>query len=180
MVGFGYLILSEGYYLTGDYSQAQRHAEKSVELAESLSLPVTLTILYRDLALIYAAQRDFEKARKYITQAVELSRTYHQKGYEGKFLVSFGWILREEGLQNFDEAHEYILQGLTIAQELGLVSSEALAHLCLGELYTDAGRKEEALEHLKRSEALYHEMGVTPRSCWLVRAQAARKRMETL
>ncbi len=180
MVGFGYLILSEGYYITGDYSQAQRHAEKSVELAESLSLPVTLTILYRDLALIYAAQRDFEKARKYITQAVELSRTYHQKGYEGKFLVSFGWILREEGMQHFDEAHEYILQGLTIAQELGLVSSEALAHLCLGELYTDAGMKEEALAHLKKSEAIFHEMNVTPKSCWLARAQEARKRMETL
>ncbi len=180
MVGFGYLILCEGYYLTGDYDQAQHHAEKSVELAESLSLPVTLTILYRDLALIYAAQRDFEKARKYIARALELSRKYHQKGYEGKFLVSFGFILREEGLQHFDEAQEYIMQGLSIAQELGLVSSEALGHLNLGELYAVAGKREEALVHLKKSEAIFHEMNVTPKSCWLTRAREALKKVRTM
>ena len=120
MEGFGYLVLCEGYYLTGDYDKALDGGKRSVESAESMGIEASLPILYKDLAVIYAAQHGFDKARRYITQALELSRSYHQEGYEGKFLVAYGEILREEGIQHFDEARDNIRQGLSIAQKLGL------------------------------------------------------------
>ena len=52
-----------------------------------------------------------------------------------------------------------------------------MGYLHLGEFLANAGRKEEALESLKKAEALYREMEIIPQSYWLTRTKDALKKL---
>ena len=45
-------------------------------------------------------------------------------------------------------------------EELKAKPYYAQGHLFLGELYANAGRKEQALENLKKAETMFREMGM--------------------
>ena len=55
---------------------------------------------------------------------------------------------------------EHIRQGITLSEELGLRASFPVGYMILGAIYAESGRKEEALEPLKKAEAMFEEMGM--------------------
>jgi hypothetical protein len=61
-----------------------------------------------------------------------------------------------------------------LLEELGQPLFYCWGYLCLGEVYADAGRPEEALENLKKAEGMYREMGM---DYWLGKAQEALARL---
>jgi tetratricopeptide (TPR) repeat protein len=67
-----------------------------------------------------------------------------------------------------DEAEGYILQGLKILDDLETKPGYAVGCFNLGELYMVFGRKEKALENLRRSEEMFSRMGMDH---WLARAR---------
>jgi tetratricopeptide (TPR) repeat protein len=66
------------------------------------------------------------------------------------------------------KAEEHILKGMKILDELETKPFYAQGYFNLGELYTDAGQKEKAIENLKKAEAMYQEMRM---DYWLARAK---------
>jgi hypothetical protein len=76
-----------------------------------------------------------------------------------------------------DEAKQTIQRGISMCEELKLKPFSAVGHLLLGELLADAGRKEEAVENLSKTEALFLDMKVTPKSYWLKRTKEALAKM---
>ena len=79
--------------------------------------------------------------------------------------------------ERIDEAQHQIQKGIMIVEELRQRPLFAIGYLFLGELFADAGRREEALENLKKAEALYIEMKVIPESYWLRRTQEALEKL---
>ncbi|GAJ23573.1 unnamed protein product, partial [marine sediment metagenome] len=63
--------------------------------------------------------------------------------------------LGKADLSQGGKAEEYILQGIKIFDELELKAWSPTAYLFLGELYTDMGQREKALETLKKAEAAF-------------------------
>jgi len=59
-----------------------------------------------------------------------------------------------------NKAAEYILKGMRILDELKIKPIYVLGYSFLGELYTNVGQKEKALENLKKAEAMYQKMGM--------------------
>ena len=53
-------------------------------------------------------------------------------------------------------------------KETGARPSLYLGHLWLGEVYTEAGRREEALENLTKAETMFRQMGM---DYWQAKAQ---------
>jgi hypothetical protein len=119
-------------------------------------------------------------------QAVIQRRT--KKDYrDGRFAVSrkkgrskvVSWIWlgrivgRTETLQ-IRKPEEYLLRGMKMLDELKLKPYYTQSHLFLGELYATAGRKQEALENLKKAESMFQEMGM---DYWLGKAQEALGRL---
>jgi len=51
-----------------------------------------------------------------------------------------------------------------MAEERELRAFSVQGYLFLREFYPDSGRKDAALENLKKAEAMYREMGVGPQS----------------
>ena len=79
-----------------------------------------------------------------------------------------GRVLAKEKLSPDVRADEYILQGVKICNELQLKPFSAQGYLFLGELYTETGQKEKALENLKKAEGMFREMEM---DYWLVKTQ---------
>ena len=67
-----------------------------------------------------------------------------------------------------EAAEQHILQGINLLEELGIRASSSLGYLWLGEVYAESGRREEALENLKKAEAMFQEMGM---DYWLGKAR---------
>ena len=69
-----------------------------------------------------------------------------------------------------EAAEEQIVQGINLLEELGIVAHSCLGYLWLGEVYAESGRREEALETLKKAEGMFRDMGM---DYWLGKAQEA-------
>ena len=57
-----------------------------------------------------------------------------------------------------DKAEECILKAIEIYKELKAEPHSSLGHLHLGELYLNAGKKEKAIDNLKKAEGMFREM----------------------
>jgi len=68
----------------------------------------------------------------------------------------------------FNKAEKNILKEIQILIEGELKPLSSQGYLYLGNLYNDMGRKEEALEHLKKAEGMFQEMGM---EYWLNRTK---------
>ena len=68
----------------------------------------------------------------------------------------------------FDRAEKYISKGIHFSEEWKLKPYISQGYFCLGDLYNDMGRKEEALEYLKKAERMFQEMGM---EYWLDRTK---------
>jgi tetratricopeptide (TPR) repeat protein len=69
-----------------------------------------------------------------------------------------GWIMARKDPTQIEPALEYILQGIALYEELGLRAFYPVGYMILGAVYAESGHPKEALEHLKKAEALFEEM----------------------
>jgi len=74
-----------------------------------------------------------------------------------------------------EAAKGQIRQGICLLEELGMLPYSGWGYLCLGEVYAESGRKEEAMTNLKKAETMFREMGM---DYWLGQAQEALTRLQ--
>ena len=77
-----------------------------------------------------------------------------------------------------EDAEHQIRHGISILEDCKLKAWSSIGYLHLGEFLTNVGRTEEALQSLKKAEALYQEMEITPQSYWLTRTKDALARLK--
>ena len=99
---------------------------------------------------------------------MRLCRDNNQKDHEAFALITLGRVVAATNRMKFEEARELILQGIKLLQTLGHKPQYATGLFRLGELYANVGRKEEALENLKKAEVMFQEMGM---DYWLGKTQ---------
>ncbi|GAF90894.1 unnamed protein product, partial [marine sediment metagenome] len=114
-------------------------------------------------------------ARSYIEGAPEVAHNGNEKHIEADSRISLGRVLGKMGKSEGVKAEKSILRGIKILDELKLRPSSSLGYLFLGELYADTGKKEKALETLKKAEGAFREMGM---DYWLRRTQEVLERVE--
>lgn len=91
---------------------------------------------------------------------MELSSENKDLYLEGYSRVWFGRILGKNNASKSTEAEKYILQGIKILEELKLQPYISLGYFFLGELYSNTGRKDEALINLNKALSMCQEMGI--------------------
>ena len=79
---------------------------------------------------------------------------------EGNSWILLGNILGEITPPQMDRAEKYILKGIEIFRELKLRPAFSIGHLRLGELYLKMGKKDKAVNNIKKAEAAFQEMGM--------------------
>jgi len=159
-LGVVWTWLGGAYLYSGQTDTALRYAQKGLEMHTDLGLPLFLGSIHWVLSEIHLAFGNLEKALVHAEQAVDLS--------EKNIGINLGRIIAATDRKKSDEAREQMLLGVNMLDELQIRPRYAVGLMYLGEIYADAGQKEEALENLKKAEGMFQEMEM---DYWLGKTQ---------
>jgi len=180
MLGDVWCFLGLGHYFLGDYERAKDYAQKGLKRQLESGMPVLLTGVNYLSSLAFLAVGDTAGAWVHAEKAVRLSQEYQTKTYEGLSRIALGRIIGEADPSSIDLAEEYLRKGISHVEEIQAKSPASMGYLFLGEIFEIAGRREDALENLRKAEEMYQAMRVSSNSYWLTRTQEALARLDTL
>jgi class 3 adenylate cyclase/tetratricopeptide (TPR) repeat protein len=167
--------LGYAHYLLGDLDTAQRHFEQRNEIYRTTAFSPFMSLNHYGLGVVCLDRGDLEGARRHMEESLEFARRCGERAHEGHSTIALGRVLGRAEPAQSAEAEQYILQGITMLEELKLRPWLAEGYLFLGELYADTGQKERALEALKKAEAEFKDMGM---DYWLKKTQEVLARVE--
>ena len=161
--GLGYACSMLGDPVTG-----KRHAENGLKIHRDSGVEMLLSLAYLQLGWIHLDLGDLENALSLAEEALRLSQKNNEKLIEGSSWLVLGTISGKTEPLEINKAEGCILKGIEICKELRIKANYSLGHLYLGELYLNAGKKEKAIDNLKKAEEMFREMGM---DYWLGKAQ---------
>jgi len=176
-IEIAWFMLGAGYYLRGEYDKAIDAGEKGFKLAKEIGQPFLVSWSHIVLAMILIPVGNLERARGLVEEALRIAQECNAKSCEGIARIVLGCMVEEMTPAAIEDAQHQIRQGISILEGLKLKALSAFGYLHFGEFLARAGRKDEALQSLKKAESLYQEMEVTPQSYWLTRTKDAIKKL---
>jgi tetratricopeptide (TPR) repeat protein len=168
--------LGAAYTLSGRLAEALPLLQQAVQQATSLRLLVHQTLSHTHLSEAYLLASHLEEAYQHAQQALSLSRTRQERGYEAYILRLLGDIHRRHDPPQVETAEGFYRQALALADELGMRPLQAHCHSGLGRLYRHTGQSEHARAALSTAIDMYRDMHMT---FWLPQAQAALAEVES-
>jgi tetratricopeptide (TPR) repeat protein len=156
----------------GDSEMGRRCVENGLKIQREGGFEWLLSTHSLYLGSICFQQGNLKSALNYVEEALRLSQKNYEKHLEALSWIWLGRIVGRTETAQIRKAEEYLLRGMNMLDELKLKPYYTQSHLFLGELYANAGRKQEALQNLKKAESMYREMGM---DYWLGKAQEALK-----
>jgi len=176
LLGLARQYLGWGYRLVGELGTAREYVEKGEAHSRAVGLSIVPSLYYWQMADICLDSGDWEGARTYAAEGLQLAKSHEARDYEGLLSIFLGSALAKADLSQSAKAEELILEGMSLLEELKLKMYQAMGYGYLGELYTDTGQKENALKTLKKAEGMFKEMGVE--GYWLARTEKALEKLQ--
>jgi tetratricopeptide (TPR) repeat protein len=152
--------LGGGYYHLGNLEAAKKNIDRGIELTNRGGSHWWKSFHYLYLSKIHFDLGDQKSSRSAIEEALKISQKNSEKHFEGASWTFLGRILGKTDPSQSLMAAEYILKGIKILDELKTKPWSAEGHLYLGELYANAGNREDALNHLRKAESVFQEIGM--------------------
>jgi len=146
--------------MLGDRETGKRHAENGLKIHRDSGVEMLLSLAHYVLGRIHLDLGDLKNARSLAEKALRLSQKNNEKLIEGMSWLLLGTILGKTEPLKINKAVEYILKGIEICRELKIKAYYPLGRLYLGELYLNGGKKEKAIDNLKKAEGMFREMGM--------------------
>ncbi len=144
--------------LAGDPQTGRKHVEKGLKICSDAEYNWMKSHQYFCLGVCHAESGEYDVARHAFEKGLEICRENHEKITEGSLLIWLGRVLGKSQLPENAEAHNSILRGIRVSEELSHRPDLAIGNFFLGEFYADRGEKEEAVEYLKKALKLFNEM----------------------
>ena len=146
--------------MLGDPETGKRHAEKGLKIHRDSGVEMFLSLAHFHSGSIHLDLGDLKNARSLAEEALRLSQKNNERLIEGGAYLLLGTILGKTEPLQINKAEECILKGIEICKELKTKTYYSLGHLYLGQLYLNAGKKEKAINKLKKAEEMFREMGM--------------------
>lgn len=146
-----------------------------IEFCEMYGLAHEKTWKIIGLANTYFNNGDFESAKNYLTQALELSKEFGFKDITAEALHSFGRFYRVK--KQWKESIEYYTKSLESYKRIGMVRNVGYTHIGLGLTYKEKGDIERARTHLNKALEI-HEKFNMDRS--IVKIKGALRELENI
>ncbi|MGO9566603.1 MAG: adenylate/guanylate cyclase domain-containing protein [Desulfomonilaceae bacterium] len=173
-LGAAWAWLGWAHSLMGQSKTAVDLTEKGLKMHTELGIAHWRDLFHWWCSVAYFEQGDMEQARTHAELALQFSLENNAKQAEGLSRIYLGRVLAKTETSQIESAEQQILQGISLLEELGLAVQYSCGYLWLGEVYAESGRREEALETLKKAEGMFQEMGM---DYWLGKAQEALGRL---
>ncbi len=163
--------------LVGDAEIAVELSEKGLKMHTDLGMPFWRSMCHWFRSYVCFEHGAIAEARRQAEIALEFSLENNERVWQGLSRIWLGRVLDKADAAQIEAAEQEILQGISLFEELGLRPFACRGYLWLGEVYAESGRREEALETLKKAEAIFREMGM---DYWLAKAQETLARLGAL
>jgi tetratricopeptide (TPR) repeat protein len=170
LIGIGWAYLGFAHWVTGEYRTALEFSEKGLKIHSDLGLPFMRSLCHWSCSLAHFGLGNLEDAKIQAEQALKWSIANKEKAVQGWSSVLLGKVLSKADPGQIEAAEGHMRQGINLTEEIGDQASSSRGYLWLGEVYAESGRKEEALENIKKAETMFREMGM---DYWLAKAQEA-------
>ena len=144
--------------LAGDPQTGRKHAEKGLKISSDAGYSWLRSLHYFSMGICHAESGEFDAARHAFEKGLEICRKNCEKITEGSLLIWLGRVLGKRQPPKDEKACNSILRGIRVSEELRHRPDLAIGYFFLGEFYADRGRKEEAVEYLKKALKLFEEM----------------------
>jgi class 3 adenylate cyclase/tetratricopeptide (TPR) repeat protein len=174
--GLARTVLGMGYCFLGNLGTARTYIEQGIELHNNTGMPFLLSLQYYFLSAVHLNSGDLANAQSCAEKALALSQTNKEKHFEGRSWALLGKIVSRASPPQSDRAEEFILRGINILDQLKTRPWCAEGYLYLGELYTETGQREKALEYLNKAKGMFQEMTM---NYWLCRTQDVLSRFQS-
>jgi tetratricopeptide (TPR) repeat protein len=174
VLGVVWGMLGKAYLFLGQTELALQCVQKGLDMHKAVGVSLWLGYRYTVLGEIHFELGDFENAVGYCKQAVPLCQNNNEKPEEAQALISLGRVVGLTSASGFEEARDLILKGTNMLLELEQKPRYATGCFHLGELFSNAGQREEAMEKLKQAEQMFQEMGM---DYWLARTRGILARL---
>jgi tetratricopeptide (TPR) repeat protein len=166
--------LGVSYGLMGEYESARKNLEAGIAILKEIQVEFLLSEQLCSLSWIHYEMGDYETASSLIEKAVSLAQKHHEKWSEGYSRIWLGRIVGKLDPSQHNRAEKSILEGIDMLKSPKAKPFYAIGYLALGELYSDSGQTEKAMENLKISESMFKEMGM---DYWLARTREVIERI---
>jgi class 3 adenylate cyclase/tetratricopeptide (TPR) repeat protein len=162
--------LGYAHCLVGEYEAAVEFTAKGLKKHTDIGIPFWRSACHWLCSLAHFEHGEMGEARTHAEQALQCSLENNERLGEGCTRAWLGRVVAKMDTTQIEAAEQHILRGISLLEELGIRSQVGWGYLWLGEVYAESGRREEALENLKKAEAMFQDMGM---DYWLGKAQQA-------
>ncbi len=166
--------LGYAHCLMGEPITAVDLIEKGIKVHTDLGIPWWRSVCHFFCSYAHFQLGETAEARAHAELALQFSLENNERDGQGLSRAWLGRVLAKSGDTHFETAEQHILQGIRLLEELRLLPFTSWGYLWLGEVYAESGRRDEALENIKKSETMFREMGM---DYWLAKAQEALTRI---
>jgi tetratricopeptide (TPR) repeat protein len=153
-------VLGLAYFLLGDLEAARSQLERAIKFQRDTGVLCFFGLTHATLGMVQFFSGDLRGAQTCIEKALKIAQDNKEKWIEGLSQIILGAIIGTADVSQSAKAEEYMLQGIGLLEELGLRPYCAIGYLFLGQHYAGTGRREDALQDLKKAEAAFQEMGM--------------------
>jgi class 3 adenylate cyclase/tetratricopeptide (TPR) repeat protein len=160
--------------LIGERRTALELTQKCLRMHTDLGMPFWRSLCHWFGSYAHFENGDMREATMHAELALQFSIENKERQCEGLARGWLGRVVAKTEPTQIEAAVQNILQGIKLLEELGIAPHHSLGYLWLGEVYAESGRREEALENLKKAEGMFREMGM---NYWLAKAQEGLARL---
>jgi tetratricopeptide (TPR) repeat protein len=145
----------------GDYDEAGRRYQQSLEIKESLGDEAGMATDYHNLGTLAQLQGDYREAERHYQQSLEIKK---RLGNEAGIAASSAQLATLAQLRgDYDEAASRYKQSLDVFERLGDEFNVGLSYAQLGTLAQLRGSDDEAAAHYNQSVGIFKRLGAQPR-----------------
>jgi class 3 adenylate cyclase/tetratricopeptide (TPR) repeat protein len=162
-------LLGYVYALAGRPSKGLDLLRDATADAESIGFTMFLTPAIVHLGEAVLLEGQVEEADVNAQRALSLAREHGQRSQEAWTQRLLGEIATHRDPRDIEAAESCYREAITLASVLGMRPLLAHCHVSLGKLMRQAGKPEQALEHLTKATTMWREMDMR---FWLEKAEA--------
>ncbi|MFH0243905.1 BTAD domain-containing putative transcriptional regulator [Streptomyces sp. HK10] len=149
------IMLTHVHIVAGRFEQANRSAQRAMELSEDTGDPVVSGYAPNDRGIIAISRGRYEDGETHLNQALDAFRADHNPNGEASALCNLSRV--RLGLGRTDSAIRLAEQGVAVYADLGMAMRLANGRYALAMALTGAGRTAEALDQLNQALVLFRE-----------------------
>jgi predicted ATPase len=145
-------------YHRGDTGRARELAQHALRLAETAGEPRALAQTHNILGILASRTGDYGAARDHLGESLALTEALDEPSIRAAALNNLALVCGADG--DVERALQLEGEALALVTSQGDRHREAALHNHVADLLHAAGRSDEAMTHLKKSVAIYAEIGV--------------------